>query len=154
MYVYKHTNRINGKVYIGITKNRPSKRWKGGEGYKLVKGDFYKDIQKYGWGLFDHEVLFEGLSYDEAIKKERELVIKYRSNDPEYGYNQTQGGRSGIYGSKNGASRPVVMIKDGEIMEFECAADGARYVGGHRSNITNCCKGIIKTAYGCKWEYK
>lgn len=154
MYVYKHTNRINGKVYIGITKNRPNKRWKGGEGYRLVKGDFYKDIQKYGWRSFDHEVLFKDLPYDEAIKKERELVIKYKSNNPEYGYNQTQGGRSGIHGSKNGVSRPVVMIKDGEVMEFGCAADGARYVGGHRSNIINCCKGVIKTAYGYKWEYK
>lgn len=154
MYVYKHTNKVNGKVYVGITKNKPSKRWKNGKGYRFVKGEFYTDIQKYGWDSFDHEILFEGLSYDEAVKKERELVAEYGSNNPEYGYNQTQGGRSGIRGGKNGASRPVIMIKDGNRIEFESAADGARHVGGNRSNIINCCRGVIKTAYGYKWEYK
>lgn len=154
MYIYKHRNKVNGRVYIGITKNKPYKRWKNGEGYRLVKGDFYADIQKYGWDSFEHEILYEDLSYDEAIKKERELVATYKSNQPEFGYNLTQGGRSGMCGSRNGVSKPVIMIKDGKEMEFACAADGARYVGGHRTNITNCCKGVIKTAYGAEWRYK
>lgn len=32
--VYKHTNIINKKVYIGITKQNPIERWRNGEGYK------------------------------------------------------------------------------------------------------------------------
>lgn len=32
--VYKHTNLVNGKVYIGITSGNPQHRWNGGRGYK------------------------------------------------------------------------------------------------------------------------
>ena len=47
--VYKHTF-PNGKVYIGITKQNPLKRWRNGTGYKgqpdLTKMKEHISIQK------------------------------------------------------------------------------------------------------------
>lgn len=84
--VYKHTNKSNGKVYIGITGQPPEKRWKNGLGYKGNK-HFYDSIQKYGWDGFEHEVIEANLTIDEAIKKEEDYIRLYNSYDPEYGYN-------------------------------------------------------------------
>ena len=152
--VYIHTNKLNNKVYIGITKNSPSKRWKGGKGYLTVGGDFYNDIVKYGWDSFKHEILYTDLDFEEATRIEVDLISKYKSTNPKYGYNKTEGGRRGITGSGNGASKPVMAMKNGvEVARFECAADGARFVNGNRSNIINACKGRIKTAYGYQWRY-
>lgn len=55
-YIYKHTNKINGKCYIGQTKNIKS-RWRV-EGYKYCR-KFYRAIIKYGWINFEHEILKE-----------------------------------------------------------------------------------------------
>ena len=94
-YVYKHTC-PNGKVYIGITKNRPSVRWgKNGNGYKNHHAHFYSAIQKYGWDNISHEILFDGLTKEEACQKEIELISEYKSNEPQYGYNIVRGGETG-----------------------------------------------------------
>ena len=50
--VYQHKNKINGKVYIGITMQDPERRWRHGEGYKSSP-HFYAAIQKYGWDNFE-----------------------------------------------------------------------------------------------------
>ena len=88
--VYKHTA-PNGKVYIGMTRQVPEKRWLCGWGYQTQKR-FYRAIQKYGWDAFSHEVLFEGLPHEEAEQKERELILFYKSYDPNHGYNVEMGG--------------------------------------------------------------
>ena len=44
--VYMHKNKINGKVYIGITKQKPKYRWHNGEGYNHQV--FKRAIDKYG----------------------------------------------------------------------------------------------------------
>lgn len=89
--VYKHTNLINDKVYIGITKQQPEKRWNNGYGYRTCR-IMYNAILKYGWLNFKHEILFEGLTYEEACEKEILLIALYKSNQREFGYNIESGG--------------------------------------------------------------
>ena len=67
--VYQHKNKINGKNYFGITSKNPEERWKKGEGYKSSP-HFYLAIKKYGWDNFEHNILFEGLTKEEACLKE------------------------------------------------------------------------------------
>ena len=91
-YVYKHTL-PNGKVYIGITHTTPLVRWQKGNGYKR-QCYFYNAILKYGWDNIIHEILFAGLTKEEAEAKEIELIAKYKSNNKKYGYNIANGGNS------------------------------------------------------------
>lgn len=88
--VYKHTNKLNGKCYIGITSKKPEVRWAKGVGYQQNR-HFWNAIQKYGWGGFDHEILVTGLSREEACALEIELIAQHGSFEPG-GYNQTIGG--------------------------------------------------------------
>jgi group I intron endonuclease len=94
--VYKHTS-PNGKVYIGITGRNPVDRWRGGCGYQENE-HFYRAILKYGWNNIKHEILEEGLTREEACKKEVELIAFYDSTNPEKGYNHSIGGKGGKTG--------------------------------------------------------
>lgn len=89
--VYKHTNKINGKVYIGVTCQRPTKRWQGGNGY-VKCSHFFNAIKKYGWKSFDHEILITGLTREQANAEEIRLIEQYHSADEKYGYNISPGG--------------------------------------------------------------
>ena len=91
--VYKHTS-PNGKVYIGITGMNPLYRWgRDGSNYPNNR-HFTSAIQKYGWNNFTHEILYSGLDRAEACRLEIELIEQHKSNDPNYGYNQSKGGES------------------------------------------------------------
>lgn len=89
--VYMHKNKINGKVYIGITKQKPEKRWNNGKGYK--HNNYIKNaINKYGWENIEHKILYKNLTKKEAEEKEIKLIAYYKSNKKEYGYNIENGG--------------------------------------------------------------
>lgn len=85
-YVYVHTV-PNGKIYIGQTKD-PSMRWNNGEGY-VDNRPFYKDIQNYGWNNIKHEIIAEYSDRESAIKLEAVLIALFKSENKDYGYNQT-----------------------------------------------------------------
>lgn len=99
--VYCHTNKTNGKKYFGITCLRLNDRWRNGKGY-VDQPVFWNAIKKYTWDGFLHEVIADGLTENEAKKKEIELIALYKTNcckydNPELGYNMTDGG-DGISG--------------------------------------------------------
>ena len=89
-YVYKHTS-PSGKVYIGITRQRATKRWQAGGGYSY-NTHFINAIKKYGWENFAHEIIFSGLTEREAKEKEIELIAQYDSTNRDKGYNISPGG--------------------------------------------------------------
>lgn len=68
--VYIHVNNINGKMYVGITRQSVEQRWQNGKGYKYC-AYFQRAIQKYGWQNFSHRVYAAGLSKECACEKEK-----------------------------------------------------------------------------------
>ena len=89
--VYIHKNKVNGKQYCGITCQKPEYRWRDGNGY-LHNAHFQSAISKYGWDGFEHLIIQDGLSRDEANCIEQEYIAKFNLTNPKYGYNQTNGG--------------------------------------------------------------
>jgi group I intron endonuclease len=85
--IYKYTNKINGKVYIGRTCQTLEARASGnGKGYKCCTY-FYNAIQKYGWENFEGEIIEEGLNDEEAGKRELYWISEFDSTNREKGYN-------------------------------------------------------------------
>ena len=104
--VYCHTNKKNGKKYVGITSQKPEQRWNNGKGY-IANDDFYKDIQKYGWSGFEHEIVADNLTQKQATQMEADLIKKW---DCLYsGYNRDRGGR---FGKKGFLSSECTIIKN------------------------------------------
>lgn len=157
--VYKHTNFVNGKVYIGITSKEPSKRWNGGYGY-LKNEYFWRSIQKYGWNEgFKHEILFHSLTEEEACQKEIELIKYYNSTDSRYGYNHDPGGRHISYKTKmkisdnSKSKKPVLQYsKNGELIaEYASRSDASKATGVNICSISDACCGDILSAGGYFW---
>ena len=88
MFVYKITNLINKKIYIGVTKD-PKKRWQR-HCWKsnITRMPITHAIHRYGKENFSFEVLevFEHL--EEAEKKEAILIAELKTLIPK-GYNRS-----------------------------------------------------------------
>lgn len=148
--VYQHKNKINGKIYIGITMQEPEQRWgSNGINYKSSP-HFYSAIQKYGWDNFEHNILFQNLTKEEACKKEQELIAEYNSMDRDFGYNSTSGGESftmnketkqkisqALMGNKNGLGHPCSEEKKKKISE---AQKGRQLTEEHKQKLSEAAK--------------
>ena len=87
--VYCHISPSN-KKYVGISNN-PYKRWNNGKGY--VKNYLFKRaIDKYGWDNFQHQILYNNLTKQEAINIEIKLIADWDLTNPQKGYNLRAGG--------------------------------------------------------------
>lgn len=148
--VYQHKNKINGKMYFGITMQKPELRWgSNGNNYKSSPY-FYSAIQKYGWDNFEHNILFEGLNKEEACKKEQELIAEFNTMDKNYGYNCTTGGEHfqmteeikekisiALTGNKNGLGCLCSEEKKRKISE---AQKGREFTEEHKKKLSEAAK--------------
>lgn len=177
-WVYKHTF-PNGKVYVGITMQYPTDRWKHGRGYSY-NTHFDRAVKKYGWGNVEHEILASHVSKQEACELEKYYIELYRSADPKYGYNHSLGGEHGgsgcIHSAETREKRSAAMkgkmagrylgeksvraqkiaqyTKDGVfIAEFGATTDAQRSTGVHYTGIVKCCTHHQNTAGGYIWLY-
>lgn len=113
--VYKHTS-PEGKIYIGCTGDKPEDRWNKGYRHNI---ELFNDISTMGWDNFEHDILASNMSETDAYNLEKELIHKYNSNDPNYGYNKAIGGKinSGIVRSEE-YKRKMSERKRGENHNF------------------------------------
>lgn len=174
--VYEHLF-PNGKRYIGITSKVPKNRWENGNGYTKEKQPvMYNAIQKYGWDNIEHNVLFKGLSMEEACEKEKELISLYKTNcvryGDDYGYNMTDGGEGKSGGFVSEKSRELsrdrllgkkgkdcpnsrIVVCDG--VEYESLTQFKELNGYPKGNISGWLNGVVgmpKKWYDKKLHYK
>lgn len=168
-FVYVHINKINNKKYIGITSRIKAKyRWgKNGNGYSNCTY-FKKAINKYGWNNFEHIILFDKLTKQEALKIETKLIKKYKTNNSKFGYNGTTGGEfpnireetlvkkhysmlGKNQGKNSGIAKSVICLETNNIYDSINIAENE--LGIDRSSIIRVCKGKQYTAGNLHWMY-
>jgi group I intron endonuclease len=94
MLIYKITNRITNKVYVGVTRRTLALRWRGhlkqaaqGKLYPL-----YRAMRRDGLQNFSIEQLDVADTEKAMFEKEMAWISKLKSNQKPHGYNLTHGG--------------------------------------------------------------
>lgn len=109
--VYKITNMVNGKIYVGKTSN-VNERWN--KHIKIAENKekkayqyLHKSINKYGKENFKIEVLENGLAEQDAFEREKFWIHELKSKDTNIGMNLTNGGEgvSGLKWSENSKNK-------------------------------------------------
>lgn len=99
--IYKIVNKINGKIYIGLTSKSVYDRWcrhlMDCKFKKRKKVRLYNAIMKYGEKNFIIEEIYLCKNKNIAYEKEKYYIKLYNSYDENIGYNMTIGG-DGING--------------------------------------------------------
>ena len=149
--VYMHRNKVNGKVYIGITGGTPERRWGyNGRGYEY-NIYFYNAIKKYGWNEgFDHIIIALNLTKTEAEEMEIDLISKYDATNKSKGYNIQKGGQLGF-------SKTVYQYdryKGCLLNIWENTISIEKSLGISNTHISAVCLGKMKTAQDYYFSYE
>ena len=153
--IYKYTS-PSGGVYIGQTHNTIEER-AGNNGYyytilnkktgKFLQPAIGNAILKYGWDNFKKELLYTGLTSEEADSIEKELILESRSTG--VCYNADSGGKSTIENKRKRRIKQYTL--DGEYVKtWDSIKEAEEFLGVKKAeaNICYCCQGKKKRAYG------
>jgi group I intron endonuclease len=100
--IYKATNIINGKIYIGQTvqklEARINRHIRDSKSSSIMY--FHRALIKYGQDKFTWEIIDNAKTINELNQKEVYWINYYNSNNEEYGYNCNSGGGNAIPNDK------------------------------------------------------
>ena len=144
-----HKNKLNNKVYIGITGRNPEARWANGNGYKYNL-HFYRSIQKYGWDGFEHIILEDDLTREEAKEKEIYYIKKYNSTNQDNGYNISRGGDL----SSASTVKQYDRFTGKFLHEWDCTISAEKALNIPNADISAVCNGKMKTSHNFYFSYK
>ena len=161
-HIYRVTNLINGKIYIGQTTESLSRRLRNhATGNQSVLKDA---IAYYGISNFSIEDIVAGYSQEELDLLEIEAINKEPCLLDQQGYNQRLGGKlqgnrcsealkAKLKTAHKHEQKPVVQYDiDGNFVQRHASVkDAARNTGTLSSNIFTAISGKIKTAGGFIW---
>ena len=176
MIIYKVTNLINNKIYIGQTVSSLEIRKSQHErsysyGYRNA---FPRAINKYGKENFKWEIIDTANSLEELNEKENYYIGLYQSTNRKKGYNLKCGGNNkflddtvkqkigdaqrgelnhmyGKTGDLNPTSKRVKNITTGEI--FGSSMECARELGLNFSHVSAVCRGSRKSTGKMVFRY-
>ena len=182
MEIYKITNKINGKVYIGQTIRPVQYRFHrhiNDAMRNIIDTHFARAIRKYGSDQWLLEVIDNAETREELNQKEQYWIQYY--NSVEEGYNETDainkcGGntyrskteeemevikekiRQTKIGNKNPMAKKIkrINIQTGEIDIFETIINCAKACGinNGKTSITTRLNGQIKSPFKGKWLFE
>lgn len=144
--IYKITNQINGKSYIGQSIDIAT-RWRN---HKTALDDYaiHCAFRKYGLENFTFEIL-EECHYSLLNEKEVYWINFYKTYAPN-GYNIANGGLDG-----GNRSKKVLQydLQGKFITEFNSAKEAADRLNLCHSVICSCCRQELLTCGNFQWKY-
>ena len=125
-YIYKTTNLINGKIYVGQHKAANFDKYYKGSGQLLTRA-----FKKYGKSNFTCEILATAETKEELNTLEVYWIAELNTRDTSIGYNITEGGEGTVgYIHTAEARTKMSMAKKGKPLSPEhCKAIGLRSLG-------------------------
>lgn len=100
--VYCALNIKNGKLYIGQTTLRLCERKSSHKAASIKHGygAFHKALVEDGFENFEWYTIFQDSSVDKTLEMEAYYILLFNSNDANYGYNLTTGGKNPVFNAE------------------------------------------------------
>lgn len=93
--IYAHMNKVNGKIYIGISKNVKNRWVHKEESYKHSPA-IYNAFKKYGWDGFHHIVMWDNMTKEEVCQLEKAMIFLFQFSHKSYNIAEGGEGVSGV----------------------------------------------------------
>ena len=98
-YIYKITNNVTGKIYVGKRQKSEFDKYYWGSGTHISNS-----IKLYGVENFSREVIEWCYTVDDLLTKERFWIATLDAKNPDVGYNLADGGLGSTVGGKANAN--------------------------------------------------
>ena len=147
--IYRFVNSINGKVYVGYTKDFTKRLHEHKQNSKQPNTKFYKAINKHGWDNFVCDIIYQSLDIDHIKQMEVHFISEHNSYHE--GYNSTFGGegKTGAVPSSTRKKQSIsrggrFIAKDNLGNTYQITKDDPRYLSGELVGINKGVKASLE----------